>query len=269
MGLCSTLGRSAARRLTETFSPRISNRNPRLAAALWRDFAGRGYRDLRERPILALADGGAAILDPTFFGEKIAIGPLFHLLARARGGKANEIFGAFGLAFEDYANAILRRMYPDCAGLASRLRCSVTGRDREGRDFDIDAVLNDVRQVVVFEEKAAWLKDEVVLGDMVNKKIGTPPPSSSMPSTKQRRPGTASMAARSIPGSTIGWAAIPRCTALRCFASAEDFGEIEYYRWRSPAWPLAYEDFEPYYCEAERMASGSAPAPASDAMLRC
>src|SRR5260370_33708423 len=57
-------------------------------------------------------------------------------------------------------------MYPDRAGLASRLRCSVTGRDREGRDFEMDAVLKDVRQVVVFEQKAAWLKDEVVLGDI-------------------------------------------------------------------------------------------------------
>jgi choline dehydrogenase-like flavoprotein len=33
----------------------------------------------------------------------------------------------------------------------------------------------------------------------------------------------------------------------------EDFGEIEHYRGRSPAWPLAYEDFEPYYCEAEHL----------------
>jgi hypothetical protein len=152
--------------LFPTYFERESQTPEKLGAALWDDFAGRGYRDLRERPILALADGRAAILDPTFFGEKIAIGPLFHLLARARGGKANEIFGAFGLAFEDYANGILRRMYPYRAGLASRLRCSITGRDREGRDFEMDAVLNDVRQVVVFEEKAAWLKDEVVLGDI-------------------------------------------------------------------------------------------------------
>ena len=32
-------------------------------------------------------------------------------------------------------------------------------------DFEIDAVLNDVVQVVVFEEKATWLKDELVLGN--------------------------------------------------------------------------------------------------------
>lgn len=136
-----------------------------LAVTLWDDFAERGYRDLRERPILALANGHAVIIDPVFFSEKISVGPLFHLLPNAP-GKANEIFGAFGLAFEDYANGILQRMYPDRPGLASRLRCGVTACDREGRDFEIDAVLNYIPQTVIFEEKAAWLKDEVVLGDV-------------------------------------------------------------------------------------------------------
>jgi len=157
---------TAYRDLFPAYLARESQTPEALAAALWDGFAERGYRDLRERPILVLADGRAVILDPTFFSEKISIGPLFHLLARTSGGKANEIFGTFGLAFEDYANGILRRMYPDRAGLASRLRCPVAGRDRDGRDFEMDAVLNDMLQVVVFEEKAAWLKDEVVLGDI-------------------------------------------------------------------------------------------------------
>ena len=159
-------GTTAYRDLFPAYLGRESQTPEQLAVALWNDFAVRGYRELRERPILTLADGRAVILDPAFFSEKISVGPLFHLLAQARGGKANEIFGAFGLAFEDYANGILRRMYPDRAGLASRLRCGVTGRDREGRDFEMDAVLNDVLQVVVFEDKAAWLKDEVVLADI-------------------------------------------------------------------------------------------------------
>jgi hypothetical protein len=148
------------------YMARESQTPEELSVTLWDGFAERGYRDLRERPILALADGRAVIIDPVFFSEKISAGPIFHLLPKARGGKVNEIFGAFGLAFEEYANGILHRMYPERPGLASRLRCGVTARDREGRDFEIDAVLNDVRQVVVFEEKAAWLKDEVVLGDI-------------------------------------------------------------------------------------------------------
>jgi hypothetical protein len=162
----SVANATAYRELFPTYLARESQTPDELAVALWDGFAERGYRDLRERPILVLADGRAVILDPTFFCEKISVGPLFHLLARARGGKANEIFGAFGLAFEDYANSILRRMYPNRPSLASRLRCPVVGCDRQGRDFEMDAVLNDVVQVLVFEEKAAWLKDEVVLGDI-------------------------------------------------------------------------------------------------------
>jgi choline dehydrogenase-like flavoprotein len=34
---------------------------------------------------------------------------------------------------------------------------------------------------------------------------------------------------------------------------AEDFGELEHYDGTSPAWPITYEDIEPYYTAAERM----------------
>src|SRR5579884_1293293 len=33
----------------------------------------------------------------------------------------------------------------------------------------------------------------------------------------------------------------------------EDFGEVRHHGGISPAWPLAYEDFEPYYSEAEQL----------------
>lgn len=33
----------------------------------------------------------------------------------------------------------------------------------------------------------------------------------------------------------------------------EDFGEIEHHGGKSPAWPLSYDDFEPYYSEAEQL----------------
>jgi hypothetical protein len=159
---------TAYRDLFPAYLARESVTPEELAKALWDDFDTRGYRDLRERPILVLTDGRAVILDPVFFSEKISVGPLFHLTATARGDRTKSLalFSAYGRAFEDYSNGILRRMYSCGAGLASRLRCSVTGRDRDGRNFEIDAVLNDVLQVVVFEEKAAWLKDEVVLGDI-------------------------------------------------------------------------------------------------------
>jgi choline dehydrogenase-like flavoprotein len=33
----------------------------------------------------------------------------------------------------------------------------------------------------------------------------------------------------------------------------EDFGEMQHYDGLSPAWPVSYDEFEPYYTEAERM----------------
>ena len=33
----------------------------------------------------------------------------------------------------------------------------------------------------------------------------------------------------------------------------EDFGEIRHHGGLSPAWPIRYEDIEPYYTEAERL----------------
>jgi len=138
-----------------------------LTVSLWKDFAKVGYRGLRERPILVLENGRAVILDPVFYCERISVGPLFHLTARVRGDRAKsiKIFSAFGKAVEDYASGILRRMYPDRPGLASRLRAPLEGRDRSGNTFEMDAVLNDVIQIVVFEIKAAWLRDDVVLDE--------------------------------------------------------------------------------------------------------
>jgi choline dehydrogenase-like flavoprotein len=33
----------------------------------------------------------------------------------------------------------------------------------------------------------------------------------------------------------------------------EDFGEVKHYDGVSPGWPVSYEEFEPYYCEAEKL----------------
>jgi choline dehydrogenase-like flavoprotein len=33
----------------------------------------------------------------------------------------------------------------------------------------------------------------------------------------------------------------------------EDFSEVKHYEGVSPGWPLSYEDFEPYYCQAEEL----------------
>lgn len=123
------------------------------------------YRPLRERPILRAKDGRAIILDPLFYSEKASVGPLFHLLGEKKSGdKANEIFGAFGNAFESYSCDILRRMFPDMpGGLTKRLSCNIRGTDRADSEIEIDACLNDVTEVVLFEMKAVWLREDEIL----------------------------------------------------------------------------------------------------------
>jgi hypothetical protein len=177
----------------------------RLATALWDDFERIGYRPLRERPIMVTEDGRGIILDPTFYLERISIGPLFHVLARAEGGKANEIFGAFGLAFESYATDILRRMYPSRPGLVDRLACNVLGKDALGRGFEIDAALHDVKDAIIFEKKAAWVREDAILYEdkflnEIRSKYGA------LPGSGEREKGVAQLA-RSI-------GAIARCEWL-------------------------------------------------------
>src|SRR5262249_31395554 len=43
------------------------------------------------------------------------------------------------------------------------------------------------------------------------------------------------------------------CGAALFRLRREVFGEIKHHDGISPAWPLGYEDFEPYYCEAEHL----------------
>jgi len=88
------------------------------------------------------------------------------VLKGAQHGKDNEIFGKFGLAFEDYATGILRRMYPSRPGLFDRVAYHLGGADARGNEFEIDASLIDVSQSVVFEMKAAWLREDAMIDDM-------------------------------------------------------------------------------------------------------
>jgi hypothetical protein len=122
-----------------------------------------GFRALRKRPILSTLSGLSAVLDPVIYGETLTIGPLFHLVAKDK-GRANQLFGYFGRAFERYAVDILRRMYPTRSHLlAQRLLTNIEGRDASDAGFEIDAALNDVNEIVVFEMKAAWLREDSLL----------------------------------------------------------------------------------------------------------
>jgi hypothetical protein len=140
-----------------------------LAMSFWDGFDTQGYRTLRDRPIMLTKDGRGMILDPTFYSEKIAIGPLFRLLKGANKQTADGIFSAFGYAFEDYAVDILGRMYPSRPGLVERLKRGTRGHDAKAQQFEIDASLLDATEAVILEMKAVFLREDALVADDHNK----------------------------------------------------------------------------------------------------
>ena len=119
------------------------------------------YLPLRERPIFhKKEDGRAIILDPLFYSEKASIGPLFLLPRNSR----EKAFAAFGKAFEDYVGDILKRMFPDLSSAKNkRISCNILGKDEDGSDIEIDACLNDLNELVLFEIKFGLIREDKVL----------------------------------------------------------------------------------------------------------
>jgi hypothetical protein len=100
---------TAYKELFPKFLAHESQTSEELAKGLWTNFEKNGYRAIRDRPILILANKTGLVLDPIFFSERVSIGSLFQITASAK--NANEVFGRFGLAFESYVNDMFRRVY--------------------------------------------------------------------------------------------------------------------------------------------------------------
>jgi len=122
------------------------------------------YRPLREKPILRTDDGRGIIFDPIFYGEKASIGPLFHILKSPK-CRPNEAFSAFGQAFEEYILEILCRMFASPGLLVNRFSKNVKALDSGGDSIEIDAILNDVFEVVLFEIKSGFIPENAALCD--------------------------------------------------------------------------------------------------------
>lgn len=121
------------------------------------------FRSLRENPILKAKDERAIIVDPIFYAEKTSVGPLFALIKEKKKDEVNRIFDAFGSAFEEYACDILKRMYPETPGpIEKRLTCKYPLRDPNGDQIVIDALLNDVTEIVLFEMKSVWIPEKEI-----------------------------------------------------------------------------------------------------------
>lgn len=146
-----------------------------LSKALWgnstsldieQDDQDYDYQPLRQKPILRTSDGRAIILDPIFFSEKASVGPLFLLSKEDR----QTAIADFGRAFERYVCDMLERMFPDIAHAANRrLQCNIEAKDIDGIEFEIDACLNDVDEVVLFEIKSGLIRENIILTDNYEK----------------------------------------------------------------------------------------------------
>lgn len=120
------------------------------------------YLPIREKPVYSTYDGRAIILDPVFFSEKMTVGLLF-LLPKEKREKA---FTDFGKAFEDYVCDMLNRMFPDLSQVVSkRINCNIIGKDQDKQEFEIDACLNDITEVVFFETKTGFIREDKILVD--------------------------------------------------------------------------------------------------------
>jgi hypothetical protein len=105
-------------------------------------------------------DGRGVIPDPLLLADSFMVGPLFQLLEKR---DANEVFGHFGDAFEEYAGDILAEMFPTGAGLHEPLHRRVFLPDVNEQEFEIDACLDYVDQLVLIETKAVFIPDKIVV----------------------------------------------------------------------------------------------------------
>ncbi|MCX6094297.1 MAG: hypothetical protein NTY63_05675 [Candidatus Bipolaricaulota bacterium] len=121
---------------------------------------GFSLKPFRTKPIIAMDDGRGAIPDALLLADSYMVGPLFQLLSVRN---ENEVFGAFGSSFEEYALDILAEMFPDGAGLHQVLHCKVPCPDVEGEVFEVDACLDYVDRLILVEAKAVFIPDRCVV----------------------------------------------------------------------------------------------------------
>jgi hypothetical protein len=119
------------------------------------------YRRLREKPLFRATDGRTICSDPVFMGDKLSIGPFFHALPLyVQEDQTNRFFASFGRVFERYIQQLLRRIFPATPSLFDLLTFNITFKSGHNDACEIDACLNYVTEVFLFEIKATWLREE-------------------------------------------------------------------------------------------------------------
>lgn len=116
------------------------------------------FLGLRTHPLLRSTDDRCIILDPIFFRDLALSGVLFKLPTAQR----QVALEKFGKAFEGYCQAILSRMFPTVPGLVQQLFTNIDIVERGNRVGELDACLVQTSGTLVFESKAAWLRDDML-----------------------------------------------------------------------------------------------------------
>jgi len=114
-------------------------------------------RVMWQRPIIRFADDSSIIADPIFFSAKLSVGPLFVPL-RGHPERGKALLGAFGDAFEEYANGVLSRMFKAHHFNLKKIEGKTTV-------FEVDALVAEGPAAFVFETKAKFLNEDLVSGN--------------------------------------------------------------------------------------------------------
>lgn len=121
-------------------------------------------RLVRAKPILQTTDGRHIIIDLLLFDDTMSVGPLFHVLDSIQDKHSgDQLIADFGQPFEKYMGNILETMFPTSPRLAKRLSVDYTLKISQGHEIQMDALLNDVVEVVVFEAKTAFIPEGATL----------------------------------------------------------------------------------------------------------
>ena len=123
---------------------------------------GLSLRPLRDKPAIALGDGRGVIPDSILLADSVTAGPLFYLL---RVANENEVFGRFGNAVEEYVRDLLASRYGKTSSLHQVLHSNVmvASPPGEGGEFELDACLDYVDQLVLIETKAVFIPDDSII----------------------------------------------------------------------------------------------------------
>lgn len=114
-------------------------------------------RAMWQKPVIRFANDATIIADPVVFSAKLSIGPLFVPL-RGHPERSKALFAAFGDAFEEYSNGILRRMFSNAHFNLEKMKGKKV-------DFEVDALIAEGTSAFVFETKAKFLKEELISGN--------------------------------------------------------------------------------------------------------